>query len=45
MTMVTRVMPNNLFKQLNMTWCQVVTKTIMCGFTLKIKLCSHFIVI
>jgi hypothetical protein len=31
MTLVIRVMLDNLFKQLNMTWCQVVSKAIMCN--------------
>jgi hypothetical protein len=29
MTMVTTIVPDILFKQLNMTWCQVVSKTIV----------------
>jgi hypothetical protein len=31
MTMVTKIMLHNLFNQLNMTWCQVLSKTIMCN--------------
>jgi hypothetical protein len=31
MTMVIKVMLDSLFKQLNMAWCQVVSKTIMCN--------------
>ncbi len=41
MTMALETMPYNLVKQVNMTWCQVVSKTITCGFTFKIKLLSH----
>ncbi len=31
MTMVNRVMPYNLFKQLNIMWCHVISKTIICN--------------
>jgi hypothetical protein len=43
--MVTKVTLNSLLKQLNITLCQVMSKTTMCGLTLKIKICSHFLII
>ncbi len=31
MSMVIRVMSDGLFKQPNMTWCHIVSKTIVCN--------------
>jgi hypothetical protein len=44
MVMVTIVMLDNLFKQLNITWCQVVSKKYV-DLHFKIEICGHFIII
>jgi len=43
--MVIRVMLDNLLKQLNMTWCQVVSKTTMCNFHMDLQLKLKYVVV
>jgi hypothetical protein len=45
MTMVIKVMPENLFKQPNMTWSHVVSKTIMCNVHVDLHIKYKYVVI